>query len=84
MATNKRPVLIRVQPVNYDKFKVIADKNGRSVSNQLEYLMRIFIENYEAQNGQIPLVDENTGANSAVINEQVGNNNNFVNRVSAM
>ena len=36
MATNKRPVLIRVQPVNYDKFKVIADKNGRSVSNQLE------------------------------------------------
>ena len=53
MATNKRPVLIRVQPVNYDKFKVIADKNGRSVSNQLEYLMRIFIENYEVQNGQI-------------------------------
>ena len=53
MATSKRPVLIRVQPVNYDKFKVIADKNGRSVSNQLEYLMRIFIENYEVQNGQI-------------------------------
>ena len=55
MATQKRPVLIRVQPINYDKLKFIADNNGRSVSNQLEYLMKIFIENYETQNGKIPL-----------------------------
>ena len=58
MATNKRPVLIRVQPVNYDKLKFIADRNGRSVSNQLEFLMKLFIENYETQNGQIPLVNQ--------------------------
>ena len=76
MATKKRPVLIRVQPVNYDKFKVIADHNGRSVSNQLEYLMRIFIENYESQNGKIPLAD--SGDASSSINNQIGNNNNFV------
>ena len=60
MATNKRPVLIRVQPVNYDKLKFIADKNGRSVSNQLEFLMKIFIENYETQNGQIPLASKSS------------------------
>ena len=58
MATNKRPVLIRVQPVNYDKLKFIADRNGRSVSNQLEFLMKLFIENYETQNGQIPLANQ--------------------------
>ena len=39
MATKKRPILIRVQPINYEKLKAIADQNSRSISNQLEYIM---------------------------------------------
>lgn len=72
MATNKRQVLIRVEPQNYDKFKAIADKNRRSVSNQLEYLMEIFIKKYESQNGSL-IVDAGQKS-SAIINNQVGDN----------
>ena len=54
MATNKKPILIRVQPVNYEKLKAIADKNRRSLSNQLEYLMIQYIDQYENEHGTIP------------------------------
>ena len=54
MATKKRPILIRVQPINYQKLKAIADQNSRSISNQLEYLMVQFINKYEKENGAIP------------------------------
>ena len=58
MATNKRQVLIRVQPNTYEKLKVISDQNHRSVSNQLEWLMLQFIADYEKQNGLIPLAGD--------------------------
>ena len=82
MATKKRPVLIRVQPYNYDKLKAIADKNRRSVSNQLEYLMIQYIENYEKENGEIPLMGENKepGVSLKVSgNNYFSNNNNSFN-----
>ena len=71
-------MLIRVQPYNYDKLKAIADKNRRSVSNQLEYLMIQYIENYERENGEIPLADENKKIrqdNNTVFNNQFGSHN---------
>lgn len=77
MATKKRPVLIRVQPYNYEKLKAIADGNRRSVSNQLEYLMEQFIANYEMQYGQIPLTGEEQKQNNVPLNKQIGNNNFF-------
>lgn len=61
MATQKRQVLIRVQPDTYEKLKAISDKNHRSVSNQMEWLMLQFISEYEAQNGSIPLLNKNMG-----------------------
>ena len=61
MATNKKPILIRVQPSNYAKFRVIADSNRRSMSNQLEYLMVKFIESFEKENGEI-VVDKEQDA----------------------
>ncbi len=72
MATKKRPILIRVQPYNYEKLKFIADGNRRSVSNQLEYLMERFIADYESQYGQIPLAGDDE---QQKYNNQVGNNN---------
>ena len=64
MATKKRPILIRVQPYNYEKLKAIADNNQRSVSNQLEYLMEQFISEYESQHGEIPLAGDDTKSNN--------------------
>ena len=63
MATNKKQVLIRVQPDTYEKLKFISDKNHRSVSNQLEWLMLQFISDYESTNGQILLANLETQKN---------------------
>lgn len=70
MATQKKQVMIRVQPDTYEKMKIISDKNHRSVSNQMEWLMLKFIADYETQNGLISLFNEN-GRNREM-------NNNFV------
>ena len=75
MSTQKRQVLIRVQPTTYEKLKIIADRNHRSVTNQLEYLMLQFIADYESTNGQIPLVSGN--AQSNVVQNNWGGLNNF-------
>ena len=73
MATQKRQVLIRVQPGTYEKLKFISEKNHRSITNQLEFLMLQFIEGYESQNGQISLAEESP----SVVQNIVGGNNNL-------
>ena len=77
MATQKRQVFIRVQPETYEKLKIISDKNHRSVSNQLEWLMLQFISNYETQNGQISLGEVPLSKNLTIQNQQNGNNNYY-------
>lgn len=77
MATQKRQVLIRVQPETYEKLKIISDKNHRSVSNQLEWLMLQFISNYETQNGQISLGEVPLSKSLTIQNHQNGNNNYY-------
>ena len=64
MATSKRQVLIRVVPQDYEKLKAIADKNNRSVSNQLEYLIKKLIA-----------YDESKKNNNTVFNSQIGDEN---------
>lgn len=61
MASQKRQVLIRVQHDTFEKLKAISDKNHRSVSNQMEWLILQFIAEYEAKNGAISLLDKNQG-----------------------
>ena len=63
--------MIRVQPYNYEKLKAIADQNSRSISNQLEYLMVQFINKYEHEHGQIPLIDN--GSVNINVNNQPQN-----------
>ena len=74
MATNKKQVGIRIKPQNYDKLKVIAEKNSRTVTNQVEYLVARCIEDYEEKYGQIAPV-----INTDINNQQVGTNISFVN-----
>ena len=75
MATNKRVFTIRMQPENFDKIRVIAAINKRSVAMQIEYLIENCIANYETNYGQIPLALDESQKNSAIINNQFGNNN---------
>lgn len=73
MATNKKQVGIRIKPQNYDKLKVIAEKNSRTVTNQVEYLVARCIADYESQYGKIT-----PDANGGINNQQVGNNISFI------
>lgn len=59
MATNKQQVSVRVQPYTYEKFKIIAEKNNRSISQQVEFLMKQCIEKYETEYGKIsPVINQ--------------------------
>ena len=74
-STNKKIFTMRMQPENFDKIRVIAAINKRSVAMQIEYLIENCIANYETNYGQIPLAMDESQKNSAIINNQFGNNN---------
>lgn len=76
MATNKQQVSVRVQPYTYEKFKMLAEKNNRSISQQIEFLMKQCIEQYEREYGQIAAVVNNNNGNGTFIANQ-GDNYNF-------
>ena len=58
MATNKKPFILRLQPINLEKIKVIADRNKRSATMQIEFLIENCISEFEKNNGAIK-IDEN-------------------------
>lgn len=52
---SKKPMFtLRTEQQTIDKLKFIADNEGRSDNKQLEYILKQFITNYEAQHGAIP------------------------------
>ena len=55
MATNKIQTGIRFEPELLYKITTIAKENKRSLNAQLEYLAKICVKEYEAENGEIPL-----------------------------
>lgn len=58
MATDKKQTGIRFEPVVLYKLGYIAKKNVRSLNAQLEFLAKNCIEEYEKENGEIPVKDE--------------------------
>ena len=58
MATNKIQTGIRFEPELLYKITQIAKKNKRSLNAQLEFLAQVCVDEYEKQNGEIP-IDEN-------------------------
>ena len=76
MSTNKRVFTMRMQPQNFDKLRVLAAINKRSVAMQIEYLIEKDISEYESLHGEIPLATSApTKSNASVFNTQVGYNN---------
>lgn len=55
MATDKRAFTMRMQPYNFEKIKIIAENNKRSIAMQIEYLIENCIANYEKEHGEIKL-----------------------------
>ena len=65
----------------YEKLKIVAEKNQRSVVGQVAYWIYQCIESYESENGQI-LIEEENVPNTTVNNHQVGTNIIFNNSPS--
>lgn len=53
MATDKRVFTLRLQENNFNKIKKIAELNKRSTAMQIEFIIELFIKDYEKLNGKI-------------------------------
>ena len=58
MATSKIQTGIRFDPELLYKITYVAKDNKRSLNAQLEYLAQMCVKEYEAENGNIPVSDE--------------------------
>lgn len=54
---NKVGYTMRLDRELFEKFRYIADANGRSANRELEQLIRRLVSDYEAQNGVITSED---------------------------
>ena len=55
MATDKRPTMLRLPEVMYEKIRYLAYVEHRSVNMQIEHALEVYISDYEAKNGPIQL-----------------------------
>ena len=78
MAIKRQVFTMRLPPDDYEKLKTLSKKNKRSMAAELEYILEMYFEKYELQNGII-FVEEKADNRSPVNNNQIGNNNLFVN-----
>ena len=53
MATNKIQTGLRLPVPMYDKLKVLAANDSRTVNNLVELILRRYIEDYERANGPV-------------------------------
>lgn len=44
---------IRIDETIYSKFKAIAEREGRTVNNLNEYIIRRFVADYESEHGPV-------------------------------
>lgn len=58
MTTYKRQFTLRVQEETYERIKLIAANERRSIAMQIEYAIESFIESYEKEKGKIEIEDE--------------------------
>lgn len=49
------PYPLRVDRTVFEKFKVVASANGRSVNKEIEVLIKAAVKGYELENGEIPI-----------------------------
>lgn len=52
MTTDKKQFTLRLREDIHDKIKVIAEKNRRSLTMQIEYVLEQYILEFEKKNGK--------------------------------
>ena len=53
MATRKVQTGLRLEETLYEKVVLLSQREGRSLNNMTEYIIRSWIENYEQDHGQL-------------------------------
>lgn len=53
MAVIKIQTGLRLEEELYEKVKLLADMEGRSINNLVEFITRQYVANYERQNGPL-------------------------------
>ena len=57
MPTNKSPFTFNLEDVYLQKMRYIAKQDTRSLSNLLEHLCKLHVEQYEKEHGEIKLAE---------------------------
>ncbi len=52
------PYPLRLEETLNGKLKALAKENNRSFNREVEYILRKFIEQYEKENGELPIETE--------------------------
>ena len=69
MPSNKPRLMTYTTQEVIEKFAIIAEHENRSMSKELEYIVKKYIENYETQHGNINIKNMNLmGDNNGTIN----------------
>lgn len=58
MPTNKTPFTFNIKDEYLEKMRYIAKRETRSLSNLLEHLCKLYIEEYELKNGKIKIKNQ--------------------------
>lgn len=64
MATIKIQTGLRLNESLYEKTRVLASKEQRSLNNLIEYVLQRYVEDYEAQHGVIQALPQEESADS--------------------
>lgn len=44
---------LRIEESMYEKLKAIAQSEGRTLNNMVEYVLRLYLRDYEAEHGEV-------------------------------
>ncbi len=58
MAANKIQTGLRLNETAYEKLRVLASRETRSLNNLIEYVLQCYLNEYEAEHGAIQISDE--------------------------
>ena len=57
MAVSKIQTGLRINEETYAKLKTLSAKENRSINNLVEYIAQKYLDDFEKNNGSIPLAD---------------------------
>lgn len=55
MAITKIQTGLRLDEITYSKLKFLAECDGRSLNNLVEFVLKRYLADYEDQNGEVPV-----------------------------